>query len=102
MAISWDDVADLLTGLDGVRRKGRLWTYEGRLVAREYDETTLLIRADFDARERLVDQHPETFSITPDLEAHMKVLADLERGDADALRSALADAVSLQRRASRA
>ena len=98
MAISWDDVEAVLADLDGVRRSGHRWTLGGRLVAREYDATTLLVRADFDARERLVDQHPETFSITPDLEAHMKVLADLERGSLDALRRGLAEAVDLQRR----
>jgi hypothetical protein len=98
MAISWDDVAAMLEGLDGVRRNGHRWTLDGRLVAREHDATTLLVRADFDSREVLVDQHPETFSITPELEAHMKVLADLERGSADALRRALTEAVELQRR----
>ena len=67
-------------------------------MAREYDATTLLVRADFDSRERLVDEHPETFSITPDLEAHMKVLADLERGSLDALSRGLTEAVELQRR----
>jgi hypothetical protein len=98
MAISWDDVAALLADLDGVRRSGHRWTLGGRLVAREYDATTLLIRADFDSRERLVDQHPETFSIAPDLEAHMKVLADLERGSVEALTIALREAVDLQSR----
>lgn len=98
MAISWDDVEALLAALDGVRRNGHRWTLGGRLVAREYDATTLLVRADFDARERLVDQHPETFSISPDLEAHMKVLADLERVSLEALRIGLREAVELQRR----
>jgi hypothetical protein len=98
MAISWDDVEAVLADLDGVRRSGHRWTLGGRLVAREYDATTLLVRADFDARERMVEQHPETFSITPDLEAHMKVLADLERGSVEALRLGLREAVELQRR----
>ena len=98
MAIAWDEVEALLADVDGVRRSGHRWTLGGRLVAREYDPTTLLVRADFDARERLVAQHPETFSITPDLEAHMKVLADLERGSVDALRQGLTEAVGLQRR----
>ena len=98
MAISWDDVAALLADRDGVRRSGHRWTLGGRLVAREHDATTLLIRADFDARERLVSEHPETFSITPELEAHMKVLADLERGTLDGLRRGLTEAIELQRR----
>lgn len=98
MAMSWDEVEAMLGDLDGVRRSGHRWTLGGRLVAREYDATTLLVRADFDARERLVDQYPDTFSITPDLEAHMKVLADLERGSVEALRLGLREAVELQRR----
>lgn len=98
MPISWDDVAAVLADLDGVRRSGHRWTLGGRLIAREYDATTLLVRADFDARERLVVEHPETFSITPDLEAHMKVLADLERGSVEALAIALREAVDLQSR----
>jgi hypothetical protein len=98
VAIPWDDVAAMLDDLDGVRRQGRRWTVDGRLVAREHDPTTLLVRSDFDAREHLVDEHPATFSIPPDLEAHMKVLVDLERGDATALRTALDQAVALQRR----
>ena len=98
MAISWDDVEALLADVAGVRRSGHRWTLGGRLIAREYDATTLLVRADFDARERLVVEHPETFSITPDLEAHMKVLADLERGSVEALAIALREAVDLQSR----
>ena len=98
MPISWDDVAAVLADLDGVRRSGHRWTLGGRLIAREYDATTLLVRADFDARERLIVEHPETFSITPDLEAHMKVLADLERGSVEALAIALREAVDLQSR----
>jgi hypothetical protein len=98
MTISWDDVSEILESFERVRRSGHRWTLGGRLVAREYDATTLLIRADFDAREQLVDQHPETFSITPDLEAHMKVLADLERGSVEALTIALREAVDLQSR----
>ena len=45
----------------------------------------------------LVDQHPETFSVTPPLEAHMKVLADLVRGDADVIARELREAWELQR-----
>ena len=39
----------------------------------------------------------DTFSVTPPLEAHMKVLADLVRGDTDAIREALTAAWELQR-----
>ncbi|WP_432478586.1 hypothetical protein [Nocardioides sp. GXQ0305] len=96
-----DQVCDHLSGLDGVReqqRDGRTgWYVGGRLVARVEDEDTLVLRCDFDERERLVDAYAGTFSVTPHLEAHMKVLADLRRGDATAIRSALTAAWELQR-----
>ena len=96
-----DQVRDHLAGLDGVReqrRDGRPgWYVGGRMVARVEDEETLVVRSDFAERERLVDDHPDTFSVTPPLEAHMKVLADLRRGDDAAIRAALTAAWELQR-----
>ena len=95
-------VRDHLAGLDGVkeqRRAGRTgWYVGGRMVARVEDDETLVVRSGFFERERLVDAHPDTFSVTPPLEAHMKVLADLRRGDDAAIRSALTSAWELQRR----
>ena len=97
-----DQVAEHLAGLDGVRerrRDGRRgWYVGGRLVARVEDDETIVVRSDLPARERLVDAHPDTFSVTPPLEAHMKVLADLRRGDPAAIRAALTAAWELQRR----
>jgi len=95
-----DQVRDHLAGLDGVReqrRDGRVgWYVAGRLVARVEDDETLVVRSDFAERERLVDAHPDTFSVPP-LEAHMKVLADLRRGGDAAIRAALTAAWELQR-----
>ena len=96
-----DQVRDHLGGLDGVRERrvgGRTgWYVGGRLVARVEDDETLVVRSEVAVRERLVDAHPSTFSVTPPLEAHMKLLADLHRGDAAAIRSALTAAWELQR-----
>ncbi|MDE9367082.1 hypothetical protein PZ938_15805 [Luteipulveratus sp. YIM 133132] len=96
----WARVESHLAGLDGVRggSDGRPWTVGGRLVARRVDGSTLLIRTGFDEREILLADHPDTFSVRPELEAHMKVLADLDAGDLDAVCAALTAAWELQRR----
>jgi hypothetical protein len=101
LARNWDRVERLLAGLDGVRLhddpRGRRWCVRNRLVARQVDESTLLIRADFKPREDLLDRHPGTFSMRPNLEAHRKVLADLGHGDIEAVCGALMAAWLLQR-----
>jgi hypothetical protein len=93
---------DRLTGaLAGVRRTmadGRAqWRYRGRLVARQLDETHLVIRADFDYRDMLLRQFSETFSVPARYGKHMMVVADLADGDAGAIEDALAAAWQLQR-----
>ena len=96
-----DDVARLADSLTGVRRKasGDLaqWRYHGRLVARQLDEHQLVIRADFDYRDLILRQFPGTFSVPPRYEKHMMVVADLARGDADAIEDAFETAWQLQR-----
>lgn len=88
-----------MTGVREQRRDGRTgWYIDGRLVARQEDDETLLVRSDFEDRERLIEAHPETFSVTPRSESHMKLLADLRRGEADAIRAAITAARELQRR----
>jgi hypothetical protein len=98
---NWQQVEQFLAGLDGVRLhddpRGRRWCVRNRLVARQVDESTLLIRADFESREDLLDKHPGTFSMRPDLEAHMKVLADIGHGDIAAVSDALTAAWQMQR-----
>jgi hypothetical protein len=97
-----ETLARHLRGLDGVRELEsgglRRWYVDGRLVARQEDEQFLVVRADFDDRERLLTLHPETFSVPPRMEAHQKVLADTSRGNPDAIRAALTAAWELQRR----
>jgi hypothetical protein len=98
---NWDEVEQFLAGLDGVRLhddpRGRRWCVRNRLVARQADERTLLIRTDFEPREDLLDRHPGTFSMRSALEAHMKVLADIGHGDIAAVCRALKVAWELQR-----
>ena len=96
------DIARHATSLPGVRQKERdgllRWYVDDRLVARQQDAETLVVRSDFTDRERLVEVHPTTFSVTPRIEGHQKVLADTRRGDLDAVRDALTAAWELQRR----
>ena len=73
---------DQLTGaLAGVRRTTAdglaHWRFHGPLVARQLDEDHLVIRADFDYRDALLRQFPETFSVPARFSKHMMVVADL-------------------------
>ncbi len=94
------DVSRLANQLDGVAehtRDGRLdWRYHGRLVARELDETHVVIRASFDFRDLLLQSFPETFSVPPRFAKHMMIVADLEHGNADAVEDAIIGAWELQ------
>jgi hypothetical protein len=96
-----DDVARLADSLTGVRFRASdglaEWRYHGRLVARQLDDTRLVIRADFDYRDLILRQFPGTFSVPPRYAKHMMVLADLASGDAAAIEDALETAWQLQR-----
>ena len=98
-----DEVARCAEALEGVRcshRKGLAeWRYHGRLVARQLDDTHLVIRADFDYRDSIVRQFPGTFSVPARYIKHMMVVADLASGDAGAIEDALDAAWQLQRSA---
>ena len=98
-----DDVARIAAALAGVRRSapGRLaqWRYHGRLVARQLDDVHLVIRADFDYRDFMLRQFPETFSVPTRYIKHMMVVVDLARGDAGAIEDAIEAAWQLQRSA---
>jgi hypothetical protein len=97
------DLARLAEALAGVRRSApeglAEWRYHGRLVARQLDDTHLVIRADFDYRDSMVRQFPETFSVPARYIKHMMVVADLARGDAGAIEDAVEAAWLLQRSA---
>ena len=94
------DLSRLATQLDGVteRRRGGLldWRYRGRLVARQLDDTSVVIRASFDFRDFLLQSFPETFSVPKRFAKHMMIVADLENGNLDVVEDALIAAWELQ------
>lgn len=93
----------LAAGLAGVRRTTAdglaQWRYHGRLVVRQLDDTHVVIRADFDYRDSVLRQFPDTFSVPPRYSKHMMVVADLATGDAGAIEDAVEAAWQLQRSA---
>ena len=95
-----DDLSHLAAQLEGVsesRREGLLqWRYHGRLVARQLDDTHVVIRASFEVRDLLLQSFPETFSVPGRFAKHMMIVADLEHGNADAVEDALIAAWELQ------
>lgn len=97
------DLARLAEGMPGVRRTARKdraeWRYHGRLVARQLDESHVVIRADFDYRDSVLRQFPGTFSVPARYAKHMMIVADLASGDAGAIEDAFEAAWLLQRSA---
>jgi hypothetical protein len=97
------EVARLAEALAGVRRSTSdglaQWRYHGRLVARQLDDAHVVIRADFDYRDSLLRQFPETFSVPARYTKHMMIVADLADGDPGAIEDALEAAWQLQRSA---
>ena len=95
-----DEIDAFATSLRGCKRKGHLgrvaWYVRDRLVVRQDEPGTVLVRVGFDDRERLLAAYPETFGVPPRWEAHMKVQADLN-GDAGAIREAIRLAWAMQR-----
>jgi hypothetical protein len=95
-----DDLSRLAAQLEGVsesRREGLLqWRYHGRLVARQLDDTHVVIRASFEFRDLLLRSFPETFSAPGRFAKHMMVVADLEHGNPDAVEDAIIAAWELQ------
>ncbi len=95
-----DDLSRLAAQLEGVseiRREGLLhWRYHGRLVARQLDDTHVVIRASFEFRDLLLQSFPETFSVPGRFAKHMMVVADLEHGNPDAVEDAVIAAWELQ------
>ena len=94
------DLSRLAAELDGVterRRAGLLdWRYRGRLVARQLDESHVVIRASFDFRDFLLQSFPGTFSVPGRFAKHMMIVADLEHGNADVIEDAVIAAWELQ------
>ena len=97
-----DDVDRLARSHEGVKRKGTdarpAWYVDDRLVARWLDPTSIVVRAGFAERERLLADHPDTFGVAPRFESHTMVVVELDRADPAAVARALGEAVALQRR----
>jgi hypothetical protein len=95
-----DDLSRLSAQLAGVSessRNGLLdWRYHGRLVARQLDDTHVVIRASFEFRDFLLKSFPETFSVPERFTKHMMIVADLEHGNPDAVEDAVIAAWELQ------
>ena len=96
------DLAELAQGLTGVRATQSAglthWRYDGRLVARQLDDSHVVIRADFEYRDQIVKQFPGTFSVPARFAKHMMVVADLAYGDPGAIEDAIEAAWRLQQR----
>jgi hypothetical protein len=94
------DLSRLAAQLDGVaerRRDGLLeWRYRGRLVARQLDDSHVVIRASFDLRDFLLQSFPDTFSVPKRFAKHMMIVADLENGNAAVIEDAVIGAWELQ------
>lgn len=100
-SVTLDDIDAYATSLAGCKRKGHpgrvAWYVDDRLVVRQDEPGTVLVRVGFEDRERLLAAYPQTFGVPPRWEAHMKVQAELD-GDADAIREAIRLAWAMQRR----
>lgn len=99
-----DELAKHLLALKGVRQsrpQGLVrWTVGGRLLARQLDDEAVVIRSEFERRERLLADHPETFTVRPRFETHMMVVAELPTASPSEVFEALDAAYALQTRPS--
>ena len=98
--MSLEELSGLAAQLEGVserRRDGLLdWRFHGRLVARQLDDSHVVIRAEFEFRDFLLHSFPETFSVPERFARHMMIVADVEHGNADAIEDAVIAAWELQ------
>jgi hypothetical protein len=97
MLAELSSLAAQLEGVSEARRRGLLqWRYQGRLVARQLDDSHVVIRASFDVRDFLLHAFPETFSVPKPFARHMMIVADLDQGNPDAIEDAVIAAWELQ------
>jgi len=66
------------------------------LVARQLDDSHIVIRASFDFRDFLLHSFPDTFSVPRRFAKHMMVVADLENGNPEIIEDAVIGAWELQ------
>lgn len=88
-----EEVVQYVESLPQVKRKGTeakpAWYVHDRLVVRQQDPQTLVIRVPLSERESLLDTYPDTFGVPPRMEAHHKVEAYLGQADPKAVRTAI-------------
>jgi hypothetical protein len=95
--VAFDELSTSLLGVRRVRSESLArWECRGRLVARQLDDTHVVVRVPFDVRDLLVRQAPSTFSIPNRFAKHMMIVADLAGGDDDAIADAVTSAWRLQ------
>ncbi len=97
-----EEIDDFARSLPGCKRKGTAarpaWYVDDRLVARLDEPGFLVVRMQFDVRERLAASYPDTFGVPPRFEKHLKVQVALDHGNDDVIRDALRRAWEMQRR----
>jgi hypothetical protein len=95
-----EEVSRIAVALDRMREssvKGKLrWSLGGRLVARQLDESSIIIRTGFAEREILLARHPTTFFVPPRFDAHMMVVARLPDANPAVVEAAVRAAWELQ------
>ena len=95
-----EEVSRAAVALERVREasvKGKLrWSLDGRLVARQLDTRSIVIRTGFAEREALLARYPTTFFVPPRFDAHMMVVARLPDADPAVVEGALRAAWELQ------
>jgi hypothetical protein len=96
-----DEVGEIAESLEGVRRTNvnglAEWRFHGRLVARQLDADSVVIRSEFDRRDALLRMHPSTFTVPARFDKHMMVVCSLADGDVGAIEDAIHAAWDLQR-----
>ncbi|MFG1909922.1 hypothetical protein [Kribbella sp. NPDC048928] len=97
------EVGRIAKALDRVKESsagGSLrWTLDGRLVARQHDADSLVIRIGYEEREQLLREHPDLFFVPPRFDAHQKVVLRLPDANHAVVQRALQAAYDLQRNA---
>jgi hypothetical protein len=94
---AFDELATSLAGVRHTSSEGRArWQRNGRLVARQLDESHVVVRVPFDVRDALLQQYPDVFSMPARFAKHMMVVADLASGDDGAVEDAVNAAWRLQ------
>lgn len=98
--MDFNEFDTLVCDLDGVRRReveGLVqWRLHDRLIARQLDADSVVIRSEFATRDALLAEYPDSFSVPTRFAKHMMIVADLASADPAALEDAVVAAWHLQ------